>query len=242
MKLKKIASLALAGIMAVSMLTACGEGNNNDNTQKPTEPDVTPAAGYSDTFEGRLGSVAGSKISMSDSNELDSALKAAMDFAAHNHIANNYDKNLNNQVTFVKGATNDGNDLHQVAAELIKKADTDRESMNKKEESEVINVLKPDYNGAKYDKDNVDVVMMYVVNGGLSTEAAVMEVADELNTYIEQLDMSYDKYPVGGKGDSTSEVVYNYTGSVSADTITLDADHGKSMTFVAVEIVRHLGR
>ena len=242
MKLKKIASLALAGVMAVSMLTACGEANNNDNTQKPTEPDVTPAAGYSDTFEDRLGSVAGSKISMSDSNELDSALKAAMDFAAHNHIANNYDANLNNKVTFVKGETNDGNDLHQVAAELIKKADTDRESMSKDDESKVINVLKPDYSkDVKYDKDNVDVVMMYVVNGGLSTEAAVMEVADELNTYIEQLDMSYDKYPAGNN-DSTSEVVYNYTGSVSADTITLDADHGKSMTFVAVEIVRHLGR
>ena len=243
MKLKKIASLALAGVMAVSMLTACGEANNNDDTQKPTEPDVTPAAGYSDTFEGRLGSVAGSKISMSDSNELDSALKAAMDFAAHNHIAYNYDENLNKKVTFVKGATNDGNDLHQVAAELIKKADTDRESMNKDDESKVINVLKAEskYNkDVKYDKDNVDVVMMYVVNGGLSTEAAVMEVADELNTYIEQLDMSYDKYP--DTGDSTSEVVYNYTGSVSADTITLDADHGKSMTFVAVEIVRHLGR
>ena len=240
MKLKKIASLALAGVMAVSMLTACGEANNNDNTQKPTEPDVTPATGYSDTFEGRLGSVAGSKISMSDSNELDSALKAAMDFAAHNHIAYNYDSNLNNKVTFVKGATNDGNDLHQVAAELIKKADTDRESMEK-DVSDIINVLKPDYKGAKYDKDNVDVVMMYVVNGGLSTEAAVMEVADKLNTYIEQLDMSYDKYNMTGS-DSTSEVVYNYTGSVSADTITLDADHGKSMTFVAVEIVRHLGR
>ena len=29
MKLKKIVSLALAGIMAVSMLTACGEGDSN---------------------------------------------------------------------------------------------------------------------------------------------------------------------------------------------------------------------
>ena len=40
MKLKKIASLALAGIMAVSMLTACGEGSNeivNPN------PDPTPS-------------------------------------------------------------------------------------------------------------------------------------------------------------------------------------------------------
>ena len=38
MKLKKIASLALAGIMAVSMLTACG-GNAIDDTQKPNQPE-----------------------------------------------------------------------------------------------------------------------------------------------------------------------------------------------------------
>ena len=38
MKLKKIASLMLAGIMAVSMLTACG-GNTIDDTQKPNQPE-----------------------------------------------------------------------------------------------------------------------------------------------------------------------------------------------------------
>ena len=41
MKLKKIASLALAGIMAVSMLTACGEGGSSSS--EPTNP-VVPAA------------------------------------------------------------------------------------------------------------------------------------------------------------------------------------------------------
>ena len=34
MKLKKIASLVLAGIMAVSMLTACGKSANNGNNSK----------------------------------------------------------------------------------------------------------------------------------------------------------------------------------------------------------------
>ena len=34
MKLKKIASLALAGVMAVSMLAGCGTTNNIDDTQK----------------------------------------------------------------------------------------------------------------------------------------------------------------------------------------------------------------
>ena len=41
MKLKKIASLALAGIMAISMLTACGESNTiTEQPQQPQKPTV----------------------------------------------------------------------------------------------------------------------------------------------------------------------------------------------------------
>ena len=237
MKLKKIASLALAGVMAVSMLTACGEANNNDDTQKPTEPDVTPAAGYSATFEGRLSALAASNIDMSDSADLNAALKAAMDFAADNHIAYDYDNKWNNTVTFIP-STKNGSDLNQVAIELISKADTDKESMTKDSAENTLKVLNP-LTGANYSKDNVDVVMLYVVDGGLSTDAAVMEVADKVNIEIEKLVKTYN---TAGTHETTHEVDYNYTGSVSADTITLDADHGKSMTFVAVEVVRHLGR
>ena len=42
MKLKKIASLMLAGIMAVSMLAACGEGKDNANTPASSTP-ATPS-------------------------------------------------------------------------------------------------------------------------------------------------------------------------------------------------------
>ena len=241
MKLKKIASLALAGVMAVSMLTACGEANNIDDTQKPTEPDVTPAAGYSATFEGRLSALAASNIDMSDSADLNAALKAAMDFAADGHIAQDYVLNYNNKVNFVSGINN-GTDLNQVAVELISKADADKESMGQTSASDTIKVLNPESgvtNVAKYNKDDVDVVMLYVVDGGLSTDAAVKEVADKVNSDIEKLVKSYN---TAGTAGATHEVDYNYTGSVSADTITLDANHGMSMTFVAVEIVRHLGR
>ena len=41
MKLKKIASLALAGIMAVSMLTACGDGTNNGNSGSSSSQPTT---------------------------------------------------------------------------------------------------------------------------------------------------------------------------------------------------------
>ena len=50
MKLKKIASLMLAGIMAVSMLAACGEASSNSTET----PDVTPVTGVAATVNGEL--------------------------------------------------------------------------------------------------------------------------------------------------------------------------------------------
>ena len=235
MKLKKIASLMLAGVMAVSMLTACGDANTTDDTQKPEEPDTTPATGYSATFEGRLSALADANISMSDSDELNAALKAAMDFASNSKIAWNYNWDANNTVKFIASSGLD--DQAQVAKELIKGADSDRESMGKATATATVRILNPLMGEVAYDKDNVDVVMLYAVDGGLSTSAAVMEVADKLDGDIKALVRSYD---AADNQESTHDAVYTYTGSVSADTITLDADHGKSVTFVAVEIVRAL--
>ena len=47
MKLKKIASLALAGIMAVSMLAGCGEAASSKPT---TPPETTVTAGIADSM------------------------------------------------------------------------------------------------------------------------------------------------------------------------------------------------
>ena len=238
MKLKKIASLMLAGVMAVSMLTACGDANNIDDTQKPNEPDTTPAAGYSAIFESRLSALAASNIDMSDSADLNAALKAAMDFASDSKIFQDYVGNKKDTVTFVPSTNK--NDLGYVVKELINKADNNKESDDKKEVGKIFDVLNPnEKDSAAFDKDDVDVVMLYVVDGGLSTDAAVKEVADEVKSEIEKLVKTYN---TAGTHETTHEVDYNYTGSVSADTITLDANHGMSMTFVAVEVVRHLGR
>ena len=100
-----------------------------------------------------------------------------------------------------------------------------------------MDVLNPNNTPNKYADDDLDVVMLFGVDGGLSTDAAVMEVADLLD---EEMKMLVRNYNTSDSNGSTIENVYSYTGSVSADTITLDADHGKSMTFVAVEIVREL--
>ena len=47
MKLKKIASLMLAGIMAVSMLTACDTTSNTPDTGDDDQGTTTPVTGYS---------------------------------------------------------------------------------------------------------------------------------------------------------------------------------------------------
>ena len=242
MKLKKIASLALAGVMAVSMLTACGDANNIDDTQKPNEPDTTPATGCSAIFESRLSAKGQANIDMSDSADLNNALKAALEFSSDAIIAGRYDDEMaNGKVTFV--SWNSGTAIGQVATELINKADSDKESFDHGNEYETVKMLNPGYNAFNngepnpiaYDKKDADIVMLYVVTG-VSTKGAVMEVAESLDDDIDELVRVYNSNGVAGTG----ETLYNYTGSVSAETIPLDADHGKSMTFVAVEIVREL--
>ncbi len=78
MKLKKIASLMLAGVMAVSMLTACG-GNTTDDTQKPEEPDVTPSTSASaQTLVSNMKKEAQNKVTAVANSDLTAALQSAV--------------------------------------------------------------------------------------------------------------------------------------------------------------------
>ena len=244
MKLKKIASLALAGVMAVSMLTACGEGNTIDDNKTPNEPDTTPVAGYSDVFDARLGASISPKIDMADSAELNTALQAAMKFASDVSVDWAYDNTMNaGKVMFV--SPRGGNtSVKQVAVELINAADNHKESLVSYGTRDCVKLLNPDFKFTgdatiepiAYDEQNADIVMLFVASG-LDANAAVNEVADMLKGDINEL-VGY--YNLKDSNGNTMETEYDYSGSVSADTITLDADHGKSMTFVAVEIVREI--
>ena len=243
MKLKKIASLALAGVMAVSMLTACGEANTIDDNKTPNEPDTTPVAGYSDVFDARLGASISPKIDMADSAELNAALQAAMKFASDVSVDWAYDNTMNaGKVQFV--SPRDGNtSVKQVAVELINAADNHKESLVSHADTDCVKLLNPNYDFVDnniepiaYNEQNADIVMLFVASG-LDANAAVNEVADMLKDDINGLVGSYNHK---GTSSNTMETEYDYSGSVSADTITLDADHGKSMTFVAVEIVREI--
>ena len=79
MKLKKIASLALAGIMAVSMLTACGEGGNGNNGED-VPPETVVTTGIADAANGeRSNYIKNSmKVTYTESDSVNSALAAAV--------------------------------------------------------------------------------------------------------------------------------------------------------------------
>ena len=78
MKLKKIASLMLAGIMAISMLTACdttGAGDDNNGVKPPVD-NTTPTS-YSQTILDGVGSDEKSIMTAKDSDMLSDAVVAA---------------------------------------------------------------------------------------------------------------------------------------------------------------------
>lgn len=80
MKLKKIAPLMLAGVMAVSMLTACGSNGNTGNGNNGNEnPDPTPATtSVVDAVNKGQSAANAVKIDFTVNSELDNALAKAV--------------------------------------------------------------------------------------------------------------------------------------------------------------------
>ncbi|HIV42996.1 MAG TPA: hypothetical protein H9996_02110 [Candidatus Faecalibacterium avium] len=241
MKLKKIASLALAGIMAVSMLAGCGEGISNSGSSSSENTDTV--TGYSATLQSKLSAHASDKITLSDSNELNNALNYAAGFVGNNMITDEFIDDIqanHGMVTIVGGTGLGGNDA------LIKARTNLNDAVGAKVKwdggktvSENIARLDPDQktegDPAYYTKDDVNMVLMYVVDGSVPMENVMEEIADDINDDIIGLT---DKYVVTSVGDAN----FNYTGSVATCTKTYEAGHGVSLTFVAVEIVRHIGK
>ena len=79
MKLKKIASLALAGIMAVSMLTACDTTSNNQ-PNVPNQPEEPTASDVVSAVEAGIKSWNSDlEIDVKSSNNMDAAIETVFD-------------------------------------------------------------------------------------------------------------------------------------------------------------------
>ena len=231
MKLKKIASLMLAGIMAVSMLTACGGKTVDDTTEQP-KPEEPAATGYSATVQSKLSTIAGVKLTLADDSNLDKALDYAVGFASANKIGDWYV--TEDMMGFISGKSTTS--AGEVTKSVIEAMDANKNGLDATKIGDVKDFLTPDKDN--YDKDNQDIVFTYIINGQTSMNNVLELVAEDISKNV--MDNMSLIYNIGN--GNNSEVPYYFTGSVSAKTVDLDDSHGVSATFVAVELVRHIGK
>ena len=238
MKLKKIASLALAGVMAVSMLAGCNTTTvDPEPTPNPGDDEPT-VSGYSQMLYNHLSYTAKKKVEPQDSNDVNDALAAAMKYAAGNTIANSYDWFIDGDTHAVNGSWGYGivtmpDSLENGAKKLI--SELKAENTVTQTLGWTFNVLDP--TASNYNRDDMNISMLFVADGLKGKEAVMDEIADMIDNEVLRLEDDYDLFN-NDRHDASMNTDYEYTMSVAADTITLDADHGKSMTFVAVNIAR----
>jgi len=228
MKLKKFASLLLAGVMAVSMLTACGD-NISDDTNGDDNTNTTPAVTYSSTFGAALKDQAAvdGKITMADNAELTANLNKAIEKLSaatimrfYNDVDNNY---VQRTAVNINKTTMGAKDLDAIVADMDAVSETGAFS-------DVKDML-GDFDEANKPWEDKTVTMLFAVDSTVSANAAVAEVAAELNDEIGEL-------AINNVGNTNDQMHYSYTGSVSVATKTLTENHGMGMHIVAVQITR----
>ena len=174
MKLKKIASLMLAGIMAVSMLTACGDGSKapvDDGTETP-DVDVSTSAS-ADTFVAALSNDARNNVTAVANADLDAALEDAVEIYFNDWVAADYGRFFG-----VPGFThgNGADARYSQIGRAVAKAMGNAEDRIQ------------DVDG---DKDATVAVETYAVNGTVSDQAILENLAAKMNQSICNLDASY---------------------------------------------------
>ena len=225
MKLKKIASLMLAGIMAVSMLAGC---KGNTISEQPNEqPEEPTTSGYSAVFEDAMDPavIADGKITMSDNADLTARLNKAIGNLSADTIDDFYNgAAVDPQTVVFNFATGTRYADLKVIADLM---DAESETQAFSDADDML---------ADMDKVTTakTVTLLYAVNSAVEANEAVEQVARRLDKKISNLPINNDR-----QGANTTESVhFVYTGSVSVASKTLASDHGMGMHLIAVEITR----
>ena len=233
MKLKKIASLMLAGVMAASMLAGCQTTSNEQPTQ-PEEP-TTPSTGYSSMLEDKMSVQVTNKTVFQD----DANLNAALDYAVGN-IGN--DKIT---ASFVESAVGSGSVRfinENWSSAFTGVIDTMRDKLDVKADwnntdTNTLDNIRPmeDANHyANYTKNNVNTLLVYVVDDGVKIPNALDQIKNRIQSTWE--DELYDDFKVGNNDNSGRD--YHYDCSVAVSNRNFESGHGVGVNFIAVEVTR----
>ena len=221
MKLKKIASLMLAGVMAVSMLAGC---NTNSVDPEPTpDPDPTPATGYSVEMASNLSDAAKKDyIAFEDNADDLAALEDALSKLSWTTTAN---YTLPKVVDYV-GAWGNADTMLMVK-DFVDALDIENTGMDYGWMwDDLIN---------KYDQNDDETVkygVMYVIDGTVDENDALEQIAGDVEELLERLP--------NVNNDVVARYTYDYTVSVSVANKPLDVIdwYNGSANFIAVTVTR----
>ena len=231
MKLKKIASLMLAGVMAASMLAGCQTTSNEQPTQ-PEEP-TTPSTGYSSMLEDKMSVQVTNKTVFQD----DADLNAALDYAVGN-IGNDKITDSFIESAFGSGSVRFINDAWSSAFKGV--VNTVRDKLDVKASWEAtdhgtLDNIRPTENNdnSNYKKNNVNTLLVYVVDDGVEIPNALDQIKNNIQSTWE--DDLYDDFKIGNNNSGRD---YHYVCSVAVSNRNFESGHGIGVNFIAVEVTR----
>ena len=236
MKLKKIASLMLAGVMAVSMLTACGSNAIDEQPPVDNGGDTTPAAGYSAMLEGKMSAQVTTKTVFQDDNDLNAALDYAVGNIGNDDISGDFGYGVFNGGAVRYISTTPANDpLRLVVSTMRDKLDV-KADWNDTDTDTLDNIRPTDdvdsYN--YYKKNNVNTLLVYVVDDGVAITNALDQIKNKIQSTME--DKLYDD-SVASTEESAGRN-YHYVCSVAVSNRSFEAGHDIGLNFIAVEVTR----
>ena len=232
MKLKKIASLMLAGVMAVSMLAGCSTTSVDPDPNPGEDPGNVTTAGYSSLFEDTLSDYADLRIDMSDSDELTTNLNTAIGNVNSALMTEFHKMNMDTVDLLNYRFDNRAIDW------MIEDLGGDEVVMSQREAFRAL-VPQPD-ELVEDDSLNKSVIMLFAVDNAVDEESAVKQIANNLDADIRRLYNDNDSTPERAHGHRVDHTTlnYTYTGSVSVASKNWVDVTTVGMHFVAVQINR----
>ena len=239
MKLKKIASLMLAGVMAVSMLTACGDNaiDNNPGDDDSIDPGINGvSAAVGALVKEELGDDYPAYVTFADSAELDKDLQYAVEYAGVMDIMPNYI--WNDTLTGVAG------DVYGRLQTAVGDDANDGVYVSNIGSNDV---LKAAENTGMTMEDAV-AVDMRAISSSIGENALNQLIAEKINEIVKIEDYLYSTRD--GNSNNGSNYNHTYTVSVSTYTKTVNSSMNgnvangmqgaadPAVTFVAVQVVR----
>ena len=232
MKLKKIVSLMLAGVMAVSMLTACGSNTINDGAEDDGNGEGTTTSGYSTKLESYLSDEVKDMENVSFQD--DAANAAALESAVKNISAGEVLKTAKDNPVPASIEDWTSSDYKTMIAELKKAYDIQDDDLDENDMN-LLWAVNSEYMANRSLNDAV----VYAVTGSVDLEKSLKDIADKLNGYFEALPASGE---VSNGVGSNPALVYDYDYTISVSVVnkpvTVFTEYDGSVNYIAVTVSR----